>query len=50
MPGDTVYVLVTAGQQPALGGKSSAAAPARLSGGSWNQRLWGSVVTADSAP
>jgi cell division protein FtsB len=51
MPGDTVYVLVTPGQQPALGGQPAApASPPRLSGGSWNRRLWGSVLTADSAP
>jgi cell division protein FtsB len=51
MPGDTVYELVTPGQQPALGGqRPTSASPPRLSGGSWNQRLWGSVLSADSAP
>ena len=51
MPGDTVYVLVTPGQQPTLDGQApTRASPPRLSGGSWNKRLWGSVLTADSAP
>ena len=50
MPGDTVYVLMTPGQQPSLGGRPAPASPPRLSGGSWNRRLWGSVMSADAAP
>ena len=51
MPGDTVYVVVRPGQKPKLGtSPQSNTAPVRVPGGTWNERLWGSVVAADSAP
>lgn len=51
LPGDTVYVVVRPGQKPSLGGQpQSNSAPVRVPGGTWNERLWGSVLTADSAP
>ena len=51
MPGDTVYLVVRPGQKPNLTAPAQRnAAPVRVPGGTWNQRLWGSVLTADSAP
>ena len=51
MPGDTVYVVVTPGHEPNLSpDKQEDTAPVRVPGGTWNQRLWGSVLTADAAP
>ncbi len=51
LPGDTVYVVVHSGEKSDLGGAAQQdIAPVRVPGGTWNQRLWGSVVTADSAP
>ena len=52
LPGDTVYVVVRPGEKSDLGGAAARhdTAPVRVPGGTWNQRLWGSVVTADSAP
>ncbi|HYU65249.1 MAG TPA: septum formation initiator family protein [Jatrophihabitantaceae bacterium] len=51
LPGDTVYVVVHPGEKSGLGGAAQHdTAPVRVPGGTWNQRLWGSVVTADSAP
>ena len=48
MPGDTVYVVVNPGQQSDIA-KADAAAKATPAG-TWNQRLWRSVVAAGSAP
>jgi cell division protein FtsB len=51
LPGDTVYVVVHPGEKSDLGGTAKHdTVPVRVPGGTWNQRLWGSVVTADSAP
>jgi cell division protein FtsB len=51
LPGDTVYVVVHPGEKSDLGGAAQHdTVPVRVPGGTWNQRLWGSVVTADSAP
>ncbi len=51
MPGDTVYVVVRPGQKSSLSSQTQQrTAPVRVPGGTWNQRLWGSVLTADSAP
>jgi cell division protein FtsB len=49
LPGDTVYIVVHPGQKSDLGGQSQQnTAPVRVPGGTWNERLWGSVLTADS--
>ena len=51
MPGETVYVVVHPGQKSDLNRPApKATAPVRVPGGTWNQRLWGSVLTADSTP
>ena len=51
MPGDTIYLVVRPGQKSNLNAPAQRnAAPVRVPGGTWNQRLWGSVLTADSAP
>jgi cell division protein FtsB len=50
MPGDTVYVVVRPGHQASIGGQpQSNRAAAQVPGGTWNERLWGSVLTADSS-
>ncbi len=51
MPGDTIYLVVRPGQKSNLNVQPQRnAAPVHVPGGTWNQRLWGSVLTADSAP
>ena len=51
MPGDTVYVVVTPNTKPATGAPAPRDSTAtRVPGDSWNERLWGSVRTADSSP
>ncbi|HSY15679.1 MAG TPA: septum formation initiator family protein [Jatrophihabitantaceae bacterium] len=50
LPGDTVYTVVQAGQQPSLGTEGPiSSAPPRAAGDSWNSRLWGSVQAADGS-
>ncbi len=46
MPGDTVYVVVTPGQKSDI--EKSATGAVAKSDGTWNQRLWHSVLTAGS--
>ena len=51
MPGDTVYQIVQQGQQSSIdntGGKSTTTTT--IAGDTWNQRLWGSITTADRSP
>ena len=51
MPGDTVYVVVTPNTKPATGVPAPRDSTAtRVPGDSWNERLWGSIRTADSSP
>jgi cell division protein FtsB len=51
MPGDTVYVVVPPNVKPASSPPARRdSAATRVPGDSWNERLWGSVRTADSAP
>ena len=51
MPGDTVYVVVTPNTKPATGASAPRDSTAtRVPGDSWNERLWGSIRTADSSP
>jgi cell division protein FtsB len=51
MPGDTVYVVVTPNSKPATGAPAPRDSTAtRVPGDSWNERLWGSIRTADSSP
>ena len=51
MPGDTVYVVVSPNAKPVTGGQVPRDSTAtRVPGDSWNERLWGSIRTADSAP
>jgi cell division protein FtsB len=51
LPGDTVYVVVHPGQKSDIAGTAQQnTAPVRVPGGSWNQRLWGSVTAADAVP
>jgi cell division protein FtsB len=50
MPGETVYGVVRPGSQPKLDDSAPAASgPTHLPGQTWNQRLWGSVVSADGS-
>jgi cell division protein FtsB len=51
MPGDTVYVVLRPGEKIGVGGQQQRDTEAvQIPGGSWNARLWGSVLTADSTP
>jgi cell division protein FtsL len=51
MPGDTVYVVVAPNAKPVTGTPAPRDSTAtRVPGDSWNERLWGSIRTADSAP
>ena len=47
MPGDTVYVVVNPGQKSDIAKTDTAGVTAPT--GTWNQRLWRSVVAAGSA-
>jgi cell division protein FtsB len=51
MPGDTVYQIVDQGQKSTIdntGGKSTSTIT--IAGNTWNDRLWGSLRTADHSP
>ena len=51
MPGDTVYQVVAPGQQSGINtneGKSTSSTT--IAGNTWNQRLWGSLESADRSP
>jgi cell division protein FtsB len=51
MPGDTVYQVVEPGQQSGINtneGKSTSSTT--IAGNTWNQRLWGSLESADRSP
>jgi cell division protein FtsB len=51
MPGDTVYVVVRPGEKTGVGGQQQRDTEAvQIPGGTWNERLWGSVLTADAMP
>jgi hypothetical protein len=51
MPGDTVYQVVNAGQAPTIDGSSGkSTATTTIAGNTWNQRLWGSINSADHSP
>jgi cell division protein FtsB len=51
MPGDTIYVVIRPGEKTGVGGQQQRATEAvQIPGGTWNERLWGSVLTADSTP
>jgi cell division protein FtsB len=51
MPGDTVYVVIRPGEKTGVGGQQQRDTQAvQIPGGTWNERLWGSVLTADSTP
>jgi cell division protein FtsB len=51
MPGDTVYVVIRPGEKTGVGGQQQRDTQAvQIPGGTWNERLWGSVLTADSMP
>jgi cell division protein FtsB len=51
MPGDTVYVVLRPGEKPGLAGQPQHDQNAvQVPGGTWNERLWGSVLTADASP
>ncbi|SDI99967.1 cell division protein FtsL [Frankineae bacterium MT45] len=49
MPGDTVYVVTTPGQQSPIDEVTAPAAPLKAPGATWSQRLWGSVQAADGS-
>ena len=50
LPGETVYTITKAGQQPGIDSTAKAAAHAsRAPGDTWNSRLWGSVRSADGS-
>jgi hypothetical protein len=51
MPGDTVFQVVAPGAKSNLdtkAGKSTTVST--VSGATWNQRLWGSIQSADRSP
>jgi cell division protein FtsB len=51
MPGDTVYQIVDQGQKStidAAAGKSTSTTT--IAGNTWNERLWGSMRSADQSP
>jgi cell division protein FtsB len=51
MPGDTVYQIVQPGQQSNIDATAvKNTATTTIAGNTWNQRLWGSVKSADHAP
>jgi len=51
MPGDTVYVVTHEGDKPDLATSNSQSGDAvKEPGQTWNQRLWGTVRTADATP
>jgi cell division protein FtsB len=51
MPGDTVYVVVGAGQSSNLNGTSDVKnTSTQPTGSTWNTRLWGSIQAAGAAP
>ncbi len=51
MPGDTVYQVISPGKQSSIdtsAGKSTSTTT--IAGNTWNQRLWGSIQSADHSP
>jgi cell division protein FtsB len=51
MPGDTVYQIVDQGQKSTIdasAGKSTTTTT--IAGNTWNERLWGSMRSADQSP
>ena len=51
MPGDTVYQVIDQGTQSGIdGGAAKSTTTTTIAGDTWNQRLWGSVKTADHSP
>lgn len=50
LPGDTVYTITKAGQQPGIDSTVTATTHvSRAPGDTWNRRLWGSVRSADGS-
>lgn len=51
MPGDTVYQVVDQGTRSGIdGGATKSTTTTTIAGDTWNQRLWGSVKSADHSP
>ena len=51
LPGETTYVVITPGKPSnTKGATPTDTSAATLPGQTWNQRLWGSLQAADSAP
>jgi cell division protein FtsB len=51
MPGDTVYQVVEPGQQSSIDTSNvKSTSTTTIAGDTWNQRLWGSVESADHSP
>ncbi|HEY3716363.1 MAG TPA: septum formation initiator family protein [Jatrophihabitantaceae bacterium] len=51
MPGETVYVVVRPGDKTGVSAPPQRDRDAvQVPGGTWNERLWGSVLTADAVP
>jgi cell division protein FtsB len=51
LPGDTVYVVVQAGQKPTIDASTAkSTVVSKVPGGTWNRRLWGSIQSADHSP
>lgn len=49
MPGETVYVVIRPGEKTGVVGQQQRDTQAvQVPGGTWNERLWGSVLTADA--
>jgi cell division protein FtsB len=50
LPGDTVYGIVTPGTPSKLTDSTPAqSGPTRVPGGTWNQRIWGTVERSDGS-
>jgi cell division protein FtsB len=51
MPGDTVYQIVDQGQKSTIdGGAAKSTGTTTIAGNTWNERLWGSLRSADQSP
>jgi cell division protein FtsB len=51
MPGDTVYQIVDQGQKSTIdAGAGKSTSTTTIAGNTWNERLWGSLRSADQSP
>jgi hypothetical protein len=51
MPGDTIYHVVQQGRQSTIdSGAPKGSSTTTIAGNTWNERLWGSLESADHSP